>query len=320
MALELKMLQRSEIEEARWNGCVYYAHNSRPYAYTWYLDAACPDDWFGIIEGNYESVFPVVFQKKYGLTYLYQPFWCQQLGLFSVNVCSAARLKAFLNMIPNHYKFWNIQANHRNSILLDSGEWGVDKLEIKAYPNYVLNLRKDYEELTENYSKNLKRNLRKAEKANLLLASNALRFEAGVDFFRACHAREAYPFAERDFHALLRIMYQAQHRGQAQVLSVHQGEELLACAFLIHTPSRIINLCNASSIKGLDLQAMAFLFDGLIRQAANQARVLDFEGSRQEGVARFYASFGAENQAYPRLFRNALPWPLNHLAAKKQKV
>ena len=39
--MELKLMQRDEIDDKRWNGCVHYAFNAIPYAYTWYLDNIC---------------------------------------------------------------------------------------------------------------------------------------------------------------------------------------------------------------------------------------------------------------------------------------
>ena len=43
---------------------------------------------------------------------------------------------------------------------------------------------------------------------------------------------------------------------------------------------------------------MFMLIDKLIRQHATESKILDFEGSRIEGVARLYSGFGAKNKPY----------------------
>ena len=43
---------------------------------------------------------------------------------------------------------------------------------------------------------------------------------------------------------------------------------------------------------------MFLLIDHIIRQEAGKNTILDFEGSKIEGVARFYKGFGAKNHPY----------------------
>jgi hypothetical protein len=304
--MNIRFIPREEIDPARWNGCVYYAHNSRPYAYTWYLDNVA-EQWDGLVEGEYESVFPLVWKRKWGISYLYQPLLCQQLGLFSVNVCSQARLKAFLEAVPAEFQWWDIQLNSRNS--------GLNHFKhgylLQSRPNYVLDLSPDYETLHRQYSKNLQRNLKKAEQEGLIFLPGMLSFEEFIDLVRQYHQDKANPIPEALYHTALRIMYNAQHRGQGGLFTVFTPEkELCAAAFLLYGGNRMINLLNVSTELGRQLNGMAYLFDSLIQQQAGQRRLLDFEGSKIEGIARFYQSFGAEDEPYWHLQRNALPWYL----------
>ena len=61
--MDLRLLSREAIEAAKWNGCVHYASNSKIYGYTWYLDNVA-EEWMGLVEGDYQSVFPLVFNQK----------------------------------------------------------------------------------------------------------------------------------------------------------------------------------------------------------------------------------------------------------------
>ncbi|MEM6725303.1 MAG: hypothetical protein AAF598_14780 [Bacteroidota bacterium] len=94
--MEIRYLKRDEIDQLKWDSCVHYANNGQVYGYTWYLDNVA-EDWDGLVEGDYESVFPLVWNSKiFGIKQLYQPFLSQQLGLFSVNLLSKARLQTFI--------------------------------------------------------------------------------------------------------------------------------------------------------------------------------------------------------------------------------
>jgi hypothetical protein len=53
---------------------------------------------------------------------------------------------------------------------------------------------------------------------------------------------------------------------------------------------------------------MAYLLDSIIQTHANQLKIMDFEGSAIEGVARFYESFGAVNEPYFALQKSNLNW------------
>lgn len=55
---------------------------------------------------------------------------------------------------------------------------------------------------------------------------------------------------------------------------------------------------------------MFLLIDEFIKQYASRNMILDFEGSNIEGVARFYAGFGAKPFNYPALKINKLFYPL----------
>jgi hypothetical protein len=58
---------------------------------------------------------------------------------------------------------------------------------------------------------------------------------------------------------------------------------------------------------------MFLLIDDFIRQNAESNLILDFEGSNIQGIARFYAGFGAEPQTYLSVRINRLPWLLRIL-------
>ena len=52
---------------------------------------------------------------------------------------------------------------------------------------------------------------------------------------------------------------------------------------------------------------MFLLIDHFIRGNANKHLTLDFDGSNDESLARFYKGFGSTRVEFPRIARNSLP-------------
>lgn len=302
--MNIRFVPRQEIELLKWNGCVHYAPNGRIYGYSWYLDNVA-EHWDGLVEGDYESVFPLTWNTKLlGYKQLYQPLLCQQLGLFSVNVCSSARLQKFLNAIPREFRYANISLNDSNGGLLQ-----LPDIQTSTSPNHVIYLNKDYDDLRRNYSDNAKRNIKKAGKHPLYFSTD-LRPEAFVEQVRLYHAGRGTGIPDALYHAALRIIYNSMHRGLGFMAGVFDAEskELLAAIFFLVSAERLINLLNVTTPRGKEIGAMHYLLDVIIQQNAGRPKILDFEGSSIPSIARFYESFGAENLPYFKLSYNRLPW------------
>jgi hypothetical protein len=294
----LKLLKRSEIEDKVWNGCVHFAINAMPYAYTWYLDNVC-EEWEGLVLDNYKAVMPLVFNKKFGINYLYQPFFTQQLGVFTSLPITKKLVNNFIDAIPSSYKYIDINLNEINDV--------SERAEVTPLTNYHLDLNLDYALIKVNYSKSLKRKLNKAEK-NELLINQHLSPEVFVDFYLKNVAFKVDNFEEKHKHVLHRIIYKALSYQLGAIIGItNKQSELVAANFILLHPTRIINLLPCSSKEGNELNAMSFLMDYLVQRNANNRKIFDFEGSMIEGVAQFYKSFGAEESKYYKLKMNLLP-------------
>lgn len=296
--MEIRLLKREEIDDKVWNGCVHFAVNALPYAYSWYLDNVC-EEWEGLVMGNYKAVMPLVFGKKFGQDYLYQPFFTQQLGVFTSLPITKNLVNKFIENIPEKYKYIDINLNEINDI--------SESKFVSKRTNHILDLNLDYALIKANYSKNTLRNLKKAEANQLLIESN-ISPENFVDFYIKNTATKVEKFEEKHRHILHRIIYKALSYQLGSVIGItNKNQELIAANFILFHPTRIINLLPTSSKEGKDLNAMPFLIDHLLQRNAGQKKIFDFEGSMISGVAQFYKGFGAEEINYFRLKRNNLP-------------
>jgi len=305
--MDIRYIKHEDINRKKWDSCVHYATNASPYAYTWYLNNVC-EEWDGIIEGDYESVFPLVWNNRLaGYKRLFQPQFCQQLGLFSTRILSQPRMAAFLEAIPHKFRYIDIYLNERNFVPSQTD------FEVFQRPNYQLSLADDYDNIRKNYSTNLKRNLKKAAQHQLTFTTS-ITPETLVTLFRTHQGKHIANMTDASYHTLHRIIYNALHRGQGFITGIQdENGELCAAAFFLTGHGKIINLLPSSSPKGKKISAMHILLDVLIRNNAGRPVVLDFEGSAISSIARFYQSFGAKNVPYSRIKRNNLPFWLKWL-------
>jgi len=296
----IRFVKHNEIDTDKWDACIKKSVNTLPYAFSWYLDIIVVR-WNALILNDYEAVFPLPTRQKFSLKYSFTPFWVQQLGLFSKTFKGLERVNDFVAAIPKQYRFVELNMNHYAPLQ------GKPAFQIKKNNNFLLVLNKPYQEQIQDYSKNLKRNLKKASLKGLQLFKNDSP-KGLIQLFRADKGKSIAHFSESDYQNLERIMHVAVHKHCGQVwMAYDEGNRPLAGMFLLFGPKRVILLFSGNSKEGKENSAMPFLIDEFIKESANSSLVFDFEGSNDENLARFYKSFGSVNYIYQNLKINRLP-------------
>ncbi len=297
-------LSHNEIDQEKWDLCLEQASNSLIYGYSWYLNQVSPG-WDALVYGDYHAVMPLTKKQKYFISYLYQPFFTQQLGVFAKAQLSQELLLDFVSNIPSKYRLIDISLNEQNYFL-------SEKYRLIKKKNFVLNLNKPYDKLLKDYNSQANRNLKKAKKQEVELKS--ISFKEVVIFYRMHKGEVTRNVSASDYANLESLLDMAWKRGKLFSKGVYsKSGELLACGSFLMQKGRIIFLLGTSSASGRDFGAMHFLMDNVIFQFANHKMLLDFEGSEIPGIARFYKSFGASKTHYFRLKKNRLPWILRLL-------
>ena len=293
----IQYLQHNQINLTKWDATIAECGNI--YAYSWYLDIVHPG-WEALVEDDYQSVMPLTGGKKFGVNYLYQPYFVQQLGVFSRQPLSSEKTEAFLKAIPSKYRFAEIRLNESN-ILSERFEG------IEYHRNVILYLDRDYNSIRENYHTNTKRNLAKAEENNLQLIFNVIPYHV-VALFRDNRGATIERWGDTEYGTLISLGKTAQNRNSAFILGVNEkGDgEILCAALFMKANGRITFLFSGLNEKGKERQAMTYLLDQVIRKYANQPFILDFEGSDDENLARFYLGFGGVEAQYPSYSFNRL--------------
>ena len=299
----IKYLERKHIDNEKWNYCINHSFNGNLYGYSWFLDIV-GGEWDALVENDYERVFPLVHRKKFGIAYVYQPFFTQQLGLYSTSKLDAEALGAFIRAIPYRFKQVEINLNTLNK---------AESEQFKLIPqlNHELDLIHTYEKIREGYSENLVRNLKKPEKAELSISQN-IKPDDIIDLFRKNRGSEIVHLSEKDYLNLKRIAYTCMYKGIANIQGVYDRQnQLCAGAFFIMSNNKAIFLFSGLNEEGKKNGAMPFLIDSFIRQHAGSHLTFDFDGSNDPNLARFYKSFGSKECIYQRLVINRMPFFLN---------
>jgi len=295
----IKYLTNSEINKDRWDDCIKNSVNGIVYANSWYLDIVA-DGWSALVENDYEQVFPLISGKKWGINYLFQPVFSQQLGVFSQTLLTEEVVAKFLKAIPPHFKFAEINLNTYNK--LPQG-----KYQSVEWVNHELDLINAYEKTFNGFSTNLKRKIKKAEKADLSILSN-IKPEEIIRIFKENKGKELKTLEEVDYQKLRRLAYMGIYKGLVNNYGVYSPKnELCAGAIFLKSKHKIIFLFSGLTAEGRELNAMALLISSFIKDHSQHHITLDFEGSNDPQLARFYKSFGSITSTYPHLEINNLP-------------
>lgn len=297
--MSIRFLKNYQIDISKWDQCISMAYNELPYAYSWYLDTVCPQ-WDALVMNDYKAVMPLTRRTRWGCSYLFQPPFTQQLGVFSEKSPTAELVCRFMEEVEQRYPLAEINLNKHNT------------LEGKKYPfekhiNYELSLLPDYKDLHASYSKNHKANLRKARKHKLEL-SNSLSPDRVIKMFRLNRGRGIRTLKDCDYIKLEQLVYKMGQKGLARIYGVYSPRSsLCAGAIFIVTAQRLIFLFSSLNDEGRQLGAMPWLIDQVIQANAGKSFILDFEGSNDPGLARFFKGFGALEANYPAVRINRLP-------------
>ncbi len=304
--------KHKDIDKQKWDECILNAVNRRPYAFSWFLDIVSPG-WEALEMNDYETVFPLPQNRKFGIRYLYQPYFAQQLGVFSREHLTEALVEQFLVTIPSRFSFIHIHLNSMNKI--DHGKFTIDQRL-----NHELDLIPSYESIFSRYNQNTRRNLKKALDQNLRIRRKVDPDEL-ITLFKDNYGRNEVSLRFRQYNALRSLMAYCLKNTFSLILGAYLPDSTLCAGiFFLHDRDRVIYHFAASDKNARENGAMFMLIDSFIKEHAGQPLILDFEGSTDPNVARFYKGFGAKETGFNEILINHLPGKVNRMVNFMKKL
>ena len=296
--MNIRYITYQQIDKVKWDACIDDAFNGLIYAYSFYLDTMAKH-WDALVLNDYEAVMPLTWNKKYGIAYLYQPFFTASLGVFG-NTLNAAVVNDFLKNIPAKFMYWDIYLNAANSFSLNG-------FVLYERVNYVLPLNDLYENLFANFRDNTKRNIKKAAQLNCVVKK-----DIPVDDVIALaknQSKNFSPVTTGDFNNIKNIYQQLQQQKKAITYgSFLPNGELVASGAFFFSHGRAYYILVGNHPNGKTIGASHSLINTFIKEHAGQNLLLDFEGSDIANLAFFYSSFGATAEKFGGLKLNKLPF------------
>ncbi len=290
--MEVRLIERDQIDKIKWDSCVHYANNGHLFGYTWYLDNVAKD-WMGLVEGNYDSVFPLIKQEKtLGVKALYHPTLIPKSGIYSIHVISKVRVETFLSAIPEEYKIRDIRFNE------GIGAHSLASIPHETFNNFEILLKNGWENIMKNYSSELLEVLQDKIFQNYFADSN-IPPETLTDFYMEQHPNAK----EEDKHTYLRIIYNLMHRGTGFGTSMRNEKgDLIAANYFAYSHGKMISLI--PTWKGEEgKRALWKLTDMLIQSNSNQPLKFDFNIAMGDIGAEH---FGANRITYRGILENKL--------------
>ena len=273
-------LEYKKIDKQKWDYNLEKSSNARIYAYSWYLDIVSPN-WSALIDHDYRSIFPIPFKKKLGISYISQPLFTQQLGLFTSD--KEHDIDLFIKEIPRRFWIRSLQIHNQCK-------------NTKTKSNFELDISNDIEKIRKGYSQNIKRNLKKAAEHNLEIkvCSN----DSLIQLFKENKGKEVPELNRKSYSILVELLNKIQQKEKGDCLGIYKEGKLISSAFFTNCLGRSTYLFSASNSIAKEIGANHFLIDNYIQYYKKDSLILDFEGSQIPSLARFYASFGAQKRRY----------------------
>ncbi len=293
-------LKHDEINKTLWDECIAKAAKPMIYATSWYLDIVAPG-WDALVQGNYYAVMPLPKRQKFGVNYLFQPNFVQQLGIFCP---SEVNMEDFIDEIPAKFKYIDINFNEANDI------------PQYYYPddnaNILLSINNTYDVLQKLFAENVQRNLKKSRSAGFecvpLTGPDVI-----IDLFKENRGKKI-GYTDADYTMLKALYNAASQRGLCEALGIKDEEgEICGGGIYFKSYNRYIFIFSGNNSKARDRGAMHLLMASFIEKHAGEDVYLDFEGSNNQSLARFYKSFGGFKTSYKKLIINRLPLLLRWL-------
>lgn len=287
----IQIVHRDKISVTQWNQLLQENHNPSPYAEIYYLDAVCIK-WSALVFDDYKAVLPFCWNKKWGVRYIYQPPFLQQM-MYVGPALNAEMLDKVKLILYAFADFIDLKTN------LALSEFSRN--------NFELDLNQTYSFLEKQFNSQTKRNLKNKEVD--------IREEEDIDQFIKFYQQHTIPKIEdwkTDFSKVQKnLLWKLKEQGALKIMSASQEDKIVTQIAFVVSDNRIIQLMNSTSEEGRKLHGNSHILNHFIQQYADKPYVLDFEGSQIEPIAHFNKGFGAVNHPYFHLMSNRLRFPFN---------
>ena len=293
--------KNNEIDREQWDSCIRNSPGVNPYAYSWFLDLMAPG-WQALVDDDYDSVFPVPGFNRFGIQYIATPVFLQQLGAFSPDKPASEAIVEFLDYMPDFFKLIDLCVGQKIE---------NDRYKVTEKTNFILDLSKPYETISDNFSNHCKRNIESSIKKKPELVSDITPEEI-INLFLQNKGKEINGIKIRDYQRLKNLMNFCIKNKKGRIIGVRAARKrLIFGIFLVEIRGSKTILLVVNTPQSRERRIGYFVANELIKNYSSTRTILDFAGSSIPSIASFMESFGCVKVPYYRIYRNKLFWPVS---------
>ncbi len=301
--MSIIQLKHNEIDPNAWDNLVQNTKGSRIFSEYAYLNAVNPE-FEALIEekqGRYINAFPICLKRKFGLNYIVQPVFTQQLQLLSQDEDPGDEFLSKLDEYLGTFPSIRLSLDSKSAHLLST----KSKYRSLSRVTYTIEL-KGIDGLSKAYSKNHKRNIKGANKTDWTLNIDN-DFEALISGFKNYKGKEI-KLSENFIDSFQRLIPFFKSNDKIQVFSAldENGDKMASSLFAGHKEIMTF-LLSYSNEKAKKAGIMHALINEWLHQHSSGYKVLDFEGGNIAPLARFYSGFGANQEGFTYLEKHSFP-------------
>jgi hypothetical protein len=294
----IQHIKRTHLDLQKYDACIENSIQSRIYAFSWYLDIVA-DNWDVLVLDDYKAVMPIPWRKKFGIKYVYPPFWLLELGVFSLN--EKVDYTSFFKILLTHFKFVETRLNTDN-LIQKSTSFLVDKRM------QLISIKEEYQAVFNSYRKDRRKDLRKANKADL-----SEKWDDNPDIliqlFRDNVGKRTPFIVEKDYDVLRSLMQICIEKRVGEILSIYNKDhKLVASGFFLKYKTSSTILVSSTDFNYRKNGENTFLIDRAIFKFQKNYEVFNFGGSSMKSIASYFSSFGAITKDYKQIKCNNLPF------------
>ncbi len=298
--MSIQYVDHHQIDPTKWDSAILRSPHPLAYGLFEYLNAVCESQWDALIYNDYEAVFPLPFKKKFGIKYLVQPVFCQQLGAFGSNINVSTH--HFLSAIPKRFLRVRLQlnpyfdqTNEVESIQTKPAGIIASSRKLTTKTNMTIQLSQPLD-----YNKDCKKNLHRLAELPIEYKINAISIREAIDTYRKAWGKQN-PEIEDEHYQL--FANACTDKLSFTVTAHHQKEgDLLGAAIFLITPENtkrsLHYVCAGPTEAGKSIGVMHGIIDFILNRYKGENMLFDFEGSSIASVASFYKKFGANEEPF----------------------
>jgi hypothetical protein len=257
--------------------------------------------WQALVDDDYDSVFPIPGFIRFGIQYIATPVFLQQLGAFSPDKPASEAIGEFLDYMPDFFKLIDVCVGQKIK---------NDRYKVTEKTNFILDLSKPYETISDKFSNHCKRNIESSIKKKPELVSDITPDEI-INLFLLNKGKEITGIKIRDYQRLKNLMNFCIKNKKGRILGVRATrKKLIFGIFLVEIRGSKTMLLVVNTPQSRERRIGYFVVNELIKNYSSTRTILDFAGSSIPSVASFMESFGCVKVPYYRIYRNKLFWPV----------